>query len=120
MLAKIHLILSYPTLSPQAVDKFPKGPTLFEPVIHKAVQLARCPNPPGVQRYVVLLVLTDGPLTDGQFSDRQKTIDAVLEASQLPLSIMFVGVGDDPVCVVPHSAPYHFIHPFIVPHPVFS
>ena len=89
-----------------AVDNFPKGPTLFEPVIQKAVQLARCPNPAGIQRYVVLLVLTDGPLSDGQFSDRQKTIDAVVEASSLPLSIMFVGVGDDPVCAVPR-------HPFI-------
>ena len=55
-----------------------------------------------MQRYVVLLVLTDGPLTDGQFSDRQKTIDAVVEASQLPLSIMFVGVGDDPVSASHH------------------
>jgi hypothetical protein len=39
----------------------------------------------------VLLVLTDG-----KFTDKQKTIDAVVQAAELPLSLMFVGVGDDP------------------------
>ena len=79
------------------------GPTLFEPVIRKAIALANATGgyaTTDTHKYVVLIVLTDG-----KFTDKQKTIDAVAEASQLPLSIMFVGVGDDPVCVVPHH--YH-------------
>ena len=72
------------------------GPTKFAPVIHKGMALAGATG--GVassdtEKYVVLVVLTDG-----KFTDKQQTIDAVVEACKLPLSIMFVGVGDDPVC----------------------
>ena len=33
-------------------------------------------------------------MTDGQISDMQKTIDEIVRASFLPLSIIIVGVGD--------------------------
>ena len=41
------------------------------------------------QRYTILLIITDGII-----SDLQKTIDAIVYGSRLPLSIIIVGVGD--------------------------
>jgi hypothetical protein len=40
------------------------------------------------QKYFVLLILTDGEITD-----LQKTIAALVDASGLPLSVVIVGVG---------------------------
>lgn len=39
--------------------------------------------------YYVLLVLTDGKL-----NDYEDTVDLIIKASSLPLSILFVGIGD--------------------------
>jgi Mg-chelatase subunit ChlD len=39
--------------------------------------------------YYVLLVITDG-----RINDYQDTVDLIVKASTLPLSILFVGVGD--------------------------
>ena len=41
-----------------------------------------------LQAYFILLVLTDGEITD-----MDETIKAIVEASYLPLSIIIVGVG---------------------------
>ncbi|XP_076885121.1 E3 ubiquitin-protein ligase RGLG2-like [Bidens hawaiensis] len=75
------------------------GPTSFAPVIEQAMTIV---EPSGGQ-YHVLLIIADGQVTRsvdtarGQLSPQeQKTVDAIVEASKLPLSIVLVGVGDGP------------------------
>ena len=63
------------------------GPTNFEPVIRHIADIAKeCRK----RAYHVLLILTDGDITD-----KQQTITALVEASELPLSVIIVGVGDE-------------------------
>ncbi|KAF8008861.1 hypothetical protein BT93_K2494 [Corymbia citriodora subsp. variegata] len=64
------------------------GPTLFGPVISNAAQIAGQSLANGRHRYFVLLIITDGVVTD-----LQETKDALVKASDLPLSILIVGVG---------------------------
>ncbi|KAI3411322.1 uncharacterized protein J3R85_018216 [Psidium guajava] len=64
------------------------GPTLFGPVINNAAQIAGQSLANGRHRYFVLLIITDGVVTD-----LQETKDALVKASDLPLSILIVGVG---------------------------
>uniref|UniRef100_A0A0D3AY89 C2 domain-containing protein n=1 Tax=Brassica oleracea var. oleracea TaxID=109376 RepID=A0A0D3AY89_BRAOL len=64
------------------------GPTLFGPVIKSAAMIASQSLAQGSRRYYVLLVITDGVITD-----LQETKDALVSASDLPLSILIVGVG---------------------------
>ncbi|KAL9993979.1 putative transcription factor C2H2 family [Helianthus debilis subsp. tardiflorus] len=75
------------------------GPTSFAPVIEKAMTIV---EESGGQ-YHVLVIIADGQVTRsvdtgrGQLSPQeQKTVDAIVEASKLPLSIVLVGVGDGP------------------------
>eukprot|EP01006_Ploeotia_vitrea_P060002 TRINITY_DN75131_c0_g1_i1.p1 TRINITY_DN75131_c0_g1~~TRINITY_DN75131_c0_g1_i1.p1 ORF type:complete len:705 (+),score=70.83 TRINITY_DN75131_c0_g1_i1:34-2148(+) len=60
------------------------GPTLFAPLINRTAQLARSRN----DKYYILLILTDGAICD-----MDATIDAIVEASELPMSIIIVGIG---------------------------
>lgn len=63
------------------------GPTNFAPIINNMVSIARdFQDGPG--HYFVLLIVTDGIITD-----IQKTKRAIIEASKLPISIIIVGVG---------------------------
>ncbi|RHN78821.1 putative C2 domain, von Willebrand factor, type A, copine, protein BONZAI [Medicago truncatula] len=65
------------------------GPTLFGPVINMAAQMAaEALSSYNSTKYYVLLIITDGVVTD-----LQETIDSVVKASDLPLSILIVGVG---------------------------
>ncbi|XP_031489412.1 protein BONZAI 1-like isoform X2 [Nymphaea colorata] len=64
------------------------GPTLFGPIINKAAQTATQSLTSDKQKYFVLLIITDGVITD-----LQETKDAIVKASDLPLSILIVGVG---------------------------
>ncbi|KAG5230412.1 hypothetical protein OIU76_022453 [Salix suchowensis] len=64
------------------------GPTLFGPVISNAALIASQSLANGGKKYFVLLIITDGVVTD-----LQETIDALVKASDLPLSILIVGVG---------------------------
>ncbi|KAF9607414.1 hypothetical protein IFM89_035552 [Coptis chinensis] len=64
------------------------GPTLFGQVINKAAQIASQSLSYNQSKYNVLLIITDGVLTD-----LQETKDALVKASDLPLSILIVGVG---------------------------
>ncbi|XAR50393.1 hypothetical protein NMG60_11004704 [Bertholletia excelsa] len=64
------------------------GPTLFGPVISTAAQIAGHALATNEQKYFVLLIITDGVITD-----LQETKDALVQASDLPLSILIVGVG---------------------------
>ncbi|KAH9318661.1 hypothetical protein KI387_020430, partial [Taxus chinensis] len=75
------------------------GPTCFAPIIEAAMDIVeKCGG-----QYHVLVIVADGQVTrssnlkPGQLSPQeQKTIDTIVEASQYPLSIVLVGVGDGP------------------------
>ncbi|TYH24230.1 hypothetical protein ES288_A03G075100v1 [Gossypium darwinii] len=64
------------------------GPTLFGHVINRASVVACDSLSTGAKKYFVLLIITDGVITD-----LQETKDALVKASDLPLSILIVGVG---------------------------
>nr|XP_043639216.1 protein BONZAI 1 [Erigeron canadensis] len=64
------------------------GPTLFGPVITAAANIASHSVAANEHKYFVLLIITDGVITD-----LQETMDALVKASDLPLSILIVGVG---------------------------
>ncbi|KAK8950831.1 E3 ubiquitin-protein ligase RGLG1 [Platanthera zijinensis] len=75
------------------------GPTSFAPVIEKAMSIVEQSG----GQYHVLLIIADGQVTrsvdteSGHLSSQeQKTIDAIVKASEFPLSIVLVGVGDGP------------------------
>uniref|UniRef100_A0A158PAJ6 VWFA domain-containing protein n=1 Tax=Angiostrongylus cantonensis TaxID=6313 RepID=A0A158PAJ6_ANGCA len=65
------------------------GPTNFAPVIREIAKKAST-LPINGSRYQVLLIITDGAI-----SDMAATKAAIIAASSLPLSIIIVGVGDD-------------------------
>ena len=66
------------------------GPTNFAEFIRTAAATARCAQVSQAnQQYFVLLVLTDGVITD-----MEQTVAEVVSASDLPLSIIIVGVGN--------------------------
>uniref|UniRef100_A0A0C9QWW9 TSA: Wollemia nobilis Ref_Wollemi_Transcript_2443_2067 transcribed RNA sequence n=1 Tax=Wollemia nobilis TaxID=56998 RepID=A0A0C9QWW9_9CONI len=62
------------------------GPTLFGQVIRHAADIASLHA--DQRKYYVILIITDGVITD-----LQETKDAIVKASDLPLSILIVGVG---------------------------
>ncbi|XP_024969832.1 protein BONZAI 1-like [Cynara cardunculus var. scolymus] len=64
------------------------GPTLFGPVIAAAAMIASQALAANQKKYFVLLIITDGVITD-----LQETKDALVNASDLPLSILIIGVG---------------------------
>ncbi|KAH7670638.1 putative E3 ubiquitin ligase protein [Dioscorea alata] len=75
------------------------GPTSFAPIIETAMNIVAQSG----GQYHVLLIIADGQVTrsintaHGQLSSQeQKTIDAIVKASEFPLSIVLVGVGDGP------------------------
>ncbi|PSS10169.1 Protein BONZAI like [Actinidia chinensis var. chinensis] len=65
------------------------GPTLFGQVINTAAEIAGHSLNYNSSKYFVLLMITDGVLTD-----LQETKDALVRASDLPLSVLIVGVGN--------------------------
>lgn len=75
------------------------GPTSFAPVIEMAMTIVEQSG----GQYHVLLIIADGQVTRSVDTERgrlspqeQKTVDAIVEASKFPLSIVLVGVGDGP------------------------
>jgi Mg-chelatase subunit ChlD len=67
------------------------GPTLFAPLLQQATAIAASANcSQQNQKYSVLLILTDGII-----NDMEATIAAVVAASNQPLSIIIVGVGNE-------------------------
>lgn len=75
------------------------GPTSFAPVIEMAITIVEQSG----GQYHVLLIIADGQVTRsvdtgrGQLSPQEKrTVDAIVKASEYPLSIILVGVGDGP------------------------
>jgi len=65
------------------------GPTNFAPVINHVARFAAAYNN-DPSNYFVLLIITDGVITD-----LDATKNAVIAASTLPLSIIIVGVGSE-------------------------
>ncbi|PWA89020.1 calcium-dependent phospholipid-binding Copine family protein [Artemisia annua] len=65
------------------------GPTLFGQIINQAAEIAGQSLSTNSNKYFVLLIITDGEITD-----IQETKDALVRASDLPLSILIVGVGN--------------------------
>ncbi|KAM3593072.1 uncharacterized protein V6R79_005576 [Siganus canaliculatus] len=65
------------------------GPTNFSPIINHVACFARqALRQNTASQYYVLLIMTDGVITD-----MDKTCSAIVEASRLPMSIIIVGVG---------------------------
>jgi vacuolar-type H+-ATPase subunit F/Vma7 len=64
------------------------GPTLFAPVIDAATRCA-VESFTGSKTYTVLLIITDGCI-----NDMNDTIDRIVAATDAPLSIVIVGVGN--------------------------
>ncbi|XP_031504406.1 E3 ubiquitin-protein ligase RGLG5-like [Nymphaea colorata] len=76
-----------------------EGPTSFAPIIKASIDIVERSN--GL--YHVLVIIADGEVTEyansasGSHSPQESaTIDAIVSASQYPLSIILVGVGDGP------------------------
>ncbi|KAG2579570.1 E3 ubiquitin-protein ligase RGLG2-like [Panicum virgatum] len=75
------------------------GPTSFAPIIETSIGIV---DSSGGQ-YHVLLIIADGQVTrsvetgSGRLSPQEReTVDAIVKASDYPLSIVLVGVGDGP------------------------
>ena len=64
------------------------GPTEFCPLIKKVNDKIRKEN--NNLKYHILMILTDGIIVD-----LQQTIDALVEGSFLPLSVIIIGIGND-------------------------
>lgn len=62
------------------------GPTNFAPIIREAMEIVKN------RRAFHLLII----IADGQVNEYGPTVSAILDASELPLSIVMVGVGDGP------------------------
>lgn len=62
------------------------GPTNFAPVIRRTIQHLKEEN-----NFHILIIIADGEISDGC---KQDTIDAIIEASNYPISIVVIGVGD--------------------------
>jgi len=68
------------------------GPTLFEPMLKQMNAFCAGKSEEESQynqKYNIMLILTDGAVMD-----LEKTIDEVVRASDLPMSIVIIGVGD--------------------------
>ncbi len=70
--------------------KFHSGPSTYRVIFQKAREIASALNcTQEKQKYAILLLLTDGVLTD-----KQETILEIIRATKLPLSVVIVGVGE--------------------------
>lgn len=65
------------------------GPTCFAPIIRTLNQQVKSDLQGGnTMQYNILMILTDG-----QINDMNETIDELVEASYLPISVIIIGIG---------------------------
>ncbi|XP_034998530.2 copine-3-like isoform X1 [Hippoglossus stenolepis] len=65
------------------------GPTNFSPIINHVANFGRqALQQKTASQYFVLLIITDGVITD-----MDETLNAIVNASRLPMSIIIIGVG---------------------------
>lgn len=65
------------------------GPTSFTPIVRQAMSIVEATN----YKYHILVIIADGQIDRSCYAD---SISAIKDASELPLSIIVVGVGDGP------------------------
>mmetsp|Transcript_29695 Transcript_29695/g.27160 ORF Transcript_29695/g.27160 Transcript_29695/m.27160 type:complete len:166 (+) Transcript_29695:1207-1704(+) len=65
------------------------GPTLFAPILQEAMKVAFKNKQEGSIEYTILLIVTDG-----EIHDMEQTINCLIKAAHLPLSVIIVGVGN--------------------------
>ena len=65
------------------------GPTFFEPIILEAIKMAKTFKEDFSNKYAVLFILTDGII-----QDMKETKKLIVQCSELPISIIIVGVGN--------------------------
>jgi len=65
------------------------GPTLFSSILQTTSLIANAFTSQQKQKYYILLVITDGSI-----DDMEQSIQNIVKASYLPLSIVIVGVGN--------------------------
>ncbi|XP_036415768.1 copine-1 isoform X1 [Colossoma macropomum] len=66
------------------------GPTNFSPIINHVARIAAtAAQQPNAAQYFVLLIITDGEITD-----LDQTKQAIVNSSKLPMSLIVVGVGE--------------------------
>ena len=63
------------------------GPTCFAPIINKIISEIKKED--DILEYHVLMILTDGII-----DDYEETVDALVEGSFLPLSVIIIGIGE--------------------------
>jgi hypothetical protein len=63
------------------------GPTYFQHIVKNIVEITKKSNKSEFSYQVFLI------LTDGKVEDMNETLDALVEASKLPISIIIVGIG---------------------------
>ena len=63
------------------------GPTWFAPIINQAIEITR--ENPNEDNYQILMILTDGVI-----NDMPETINALVEASFMAISVIIIGIGD--------------------------
>jgi len=66
------------------------GPTLFAPILHKAMEIAQYNKAHGSIEYTILLLITDG-----EIHDMESSINCLIKSADLPLSVIIVGVGKE-------------------------
>ena len=72
------------------------GPTSFAPIINKSIEIIKSQaegSPDSKMSYHILFIIADGSVSD---RNQLSTMRSIVEASNYPLSIVIIGVGDGP------------------------